>query len=128
VWDRLDATFGAQQVVNFLVHEYDQSIEVFFQATIAADWLPSRAQLEAIAAMGFETVYCNFADDTEFVGGWRDRKRRADGGQDATWSMSTRRERVGTKRYDAGTAARTVILRGADVDLFREFLAWKRGR
>src|SRR6185295_10651575 len=91
---------GTGRVLRFTVHEYDQSIELFIDPAIPADWAPSEAMLKAVAALGYLTVYCDFKDDTEFVGAWRhrtDHGRKIPGGE--YWVMSPRRERVGTPRW-----------------------------
>lgn len=90
----------ARAVVRCKVHDYDQSIELFFAPTTPAAWLPGEEQLKAVCALGFTAVYCNFADDTEFVGCWRTRivegKKAGD-----YWVQSAKREKVGFPRYRA---------------------------
>lgn len=127
VWAQLDATFGPDAVVNFVVHEYDQSIEIYFAASTPTSWLPTSDQLQSVCTLGFLSVYANFADDTEVVGGW---KMRTDGGARVKdgdyWTVSPGRSKVGLPRYAKGIERRSVVLSGPDVELFREFLAWKR--
>lgn len=129
LWQALDGIFGPGLLISFLAHEHDQSIELFFAASLSADWVPGEPQLKAVCALGFCTVYCNFADDTEFVGDQRTRSvdgRRVPGGD--YWVMSSKREKVGFPRYDRGLKERGLVLQGADLDLFREFLAWRKER
>lgn len=83
------------------VHDYDLSIELYFAPATPAAWVPSEAQLKAVCALGFTAVYCDFADDTEFVGCWR--TRIVDGKKAGDyWVQSARREKVGFPRYLAG--------------------------
>ncbi len=100
---RLNTTLALpadRAVVRVKVHDYDQSVELYFAPTTPGDWVPSDVQLKAVCALGFVTVYCDFADDTEFVGCWR--MRIVDGRkQGEYWVMSPRRERVGYPRYNA---------------------------
>jgi len=100
---RFALIFGAdpvRAVIRHKVHDYDQSIELYFAATTPADWVPSEQQLKAVCALGFTAVYCDFADDTEFVGCWR--TRIIDGRKAGDyWVQSSRRERVGFPRYSA---------------------------
>jgi len=87
-------------VVRLKVHDYDQSIELYFAPTTPVSWTPSDVQLKAVCALGFANTYCDFADDTEFVGCWR--MRIVDGMKHGEyWVMSPRRERVGYPRYNA---------------------------
>jgi hypothetical protein len=91
---------GAGRIVRCLVHDYDQSVELFAAPDTPAAWVPGEDQLKAVCALGFVTVYCNFADDTEFIGSWRTRiidGRKQPGGD--YWVMSPRRDRVGFLRY-----------------------------
>lgn len=101
--DRLNGIFAAdpsRAVTRLKISDYDQSIELFFAPTTPADWMPSGDQLKAVCKLGFANVYCDFADDTEFVGCWR--MRIVDGiKQGEYWVMSTHRERVGFPRYNA---------------------------
>lgn len=101
---RLNAIFGAtpmRTVVRLKISDYDQSIELFFAPDTPAAWTPDDGQLKAVSALGFANVYCNFADDTEFIGCWR--MRVVDGRkQGEYWVMSPRRERVGYPRYNVG--------------------------
>ncbi len=129
LWTGVAAIIAPQQVVNLVSHEFDQSVELHFHRETPTSWLPGEAQLQAIAALGFATVYCNFADDTEFIGGWR--SRSADGKRQpgpGTWVMSPRREKVGTPRYQGASDERRLVLTGSEVELFNEFLAWKAAR
>lgn len=100
---RVNAALGSAPeaaVVRLKLHEYDQSIELFFAPGTPAGWIPGEAALKAVCALGFAAVYCDFADDTEFVGCWR--MRIIDGRkQGEYWVMSARRERVGYPRYHA---------------------------
>ncbi len=129
VWRQIDAQFGRRSVLNFITHEFDQSIELYFSQDTRPDWLPTEAQLRDLCALGFSTVYCNFADDTEFIGGWRikiEHGRKVPGGE--YWVMSRKRDQVGAPRWSKGATAASVVLEGAEADLFREFLEWKRTR
>lgn len=101
---RFAIIFGAdpaRAVVRCKVHDYDQSIELFFAPTTPPTWVPDEAQLKSVCALGFTAVYCDFADDTEYVGCWRTRivegKKAGD-----YWVQSARREKVGYPRYSAG--------------------------
>ncbi|MCS6971203.1 MAG: hypothetical protein RMM29_08625 [Planctomycetota bacterium] len=100
---RLAAIFAPQTIVRWRVHDYDQSLELFFAPETPADWTPSAEQLRAACQLGdFTAVYCDFADDTEFVGCWR--QRIVDGRKAGVyWVQSQRRERVGYPRYQAGS-------------------------
>lgn len=129
IWQRLDALFGAGAIANFHVHEYDQSIELYFAPGLDAGWVPAEADLRAVCALGFLTVYGNFADDTEYVAGWKMRIEngvRVPGGD--YWVASPGRSKVGFPRYARGAGDRAVVLQGEDVALFREFLAWRAQR
>lgn len=87
-----------QPLVRVQVHDYDQSVELHFARTVPAAWLPDEDRLKAVCALGFTAVYCDFADDTEFVGCWR--TRIADGRKAGDyWVQSQRRERVGLPRW-----------------------------
>lgn len=101
---RLNAIFAAdpaRAVIRLKISDYDQSIELFFAPSTPPAWTPTDEQLKAVSALGFATVYCDFADDTEFIGCWR--MRIVDGRkQGEYWVMSPRRERVGYPRYNAG--------------------------
>lgn len=92
---------GAGRVVRHVVHDYDQSIELFIDP-VPREWAPGEEQLKAVAKLGYLTVYCNFKDDTEFVGAWR---RRTDHGRPVAngeyWVQSPRREKVGYPRWNA---------------------------
>lgn len=92
---------GAGRVLRHRVHEYDQSIELFIDP-VPAGWTPDEAMLKAVAKLGYLTVYCNFKDDTEFVGAWR---RRTDHGRPLPdgdyWVQSPRREKVGYPRWNS---------------------------
>ena len=88
-------------IVDLRAHDYDQSLELFFAPATPPAWTPSGEQLRALCALGFTTVYCNFADDTEFVGAWR--MRIVDGIKVPNgdyWVMSERRDKVGYPRYN----------------------------
>lgn len=96
---RLSEIFAAQ-VVKAKVHDYDQSIEICFAPATPTAWTPSEAQLKAACALGFLACYCDFSDDTEFVGCWR--TRITDGKKAGDyWVQSARREKVGYPRYSA---------------------------
>ncbi len=101
---RLNALFGAADshaVVRCKVHDYDLSIELYFAPTTPATWVPDETQLRAVCALGFTAVYCDFADDTEFVGCWR--THIVDGNKAGDyWVQSAKREKVGYPRYAAG--------------------------
>lgn len=100
---QLNAIFTAppeRAVVRFKVSDYDQAIELFFAPSTPTAWVPTDAQLKAVCALGFANVYCDFADDTEFVGCWRMRIV-AGKKQGEYWVMSARREKVGYPRYHA---------------------------
>jgi hypothetical protein len=101
---RLNAIFAAdaaRAVQRLKLSDYDQAIELFFAPTTPTTWVPTDEQLKAVAKLGFANVYCDFADDTEFIGCWR--LRVIDGKkQGEYWVMSPRRERVGYPRYNAG--------------------------
>lgn len=100
---RLNAIFAAdpgRAVQRAKLSDYDQAIELFFAPTTPASWVPTDVQLKEVCKLGFANVYCDFADDTEFVGCWR--LRIIDGRkQGEYWVMSPRRERVGYPRYNA---------------------------
>ena len=94
---------GRGVVRHLEVHDYDQSIELFLEPDVPVGWMPSEAMLKAVAALGYLTVYCDFKDDTEFIGAWRRRTelgRPVAGGE--YWVMSPRREKVGCARWRAG--------------------------
>ena len=117
LWPHLLALFPAPATpVDLVVHEFDQSIEVFFAPATPAAWTPSEAAMHALGALGPATIYCVFADETEFVASLRS------GGN---WVMSPQRLPTGTPRY--GTAERPVarLLRGEEARLWPEFLAWR---
>lgn len=96
---RLNALFADRAAdLRCKVHDYDQSIELYFAPTTPGAWVPSEAQLKAVCAFGFTAVYCDFADDTEFVGCWRTRILEGKKAGDY-WVQSARREKVGFPRY-----------------------------
>ena len=103
--DRINALIahaGSGCVLRCEVHDYDQSVELFIDPRVPADWTPSEAALKAVCALGYLTVYCDFKDDTEFVGAWRQRTdhgRKVAGGE--YWVQSPRREKVGYPRWKA---------------------------
>jgi len=100
----LNAIFAsdpASAIVRCKVHDYDQSIELYFAPNTPAGWIPDETRLKAVCALGFTAVYCDFADDTEFVGCWRTRIVEGRKAGDY-WVQSARRERVGYPRYTAG--------------------------
>lgn len=103
--ERLAAVFAPQRVLRYQVHDYDQSLELFFAPETPSGWTPTAEQLRAACALGdFTAVYCDFADDTEFVGCWR--TRIVDGRKSGTyWVQSQARERVGYPRYRVGGGA-----------------------
>ena len=131
-WEALAGIFPVQgpgSVLNFVTHEHDLSIELYFDALTPDDWLPTPEQFQAICTLGFATVYGIFPDDTEIIGSWRTRLEQGVRVPGADyWAMGTKREPVGTPRYQAGVADRCLTLRGTDLPLFREFLAWKAAR
>ena len=117
LWPELLALFPAPAVpVDLVVHEFDQSIEVFFAPATPAAWTPSETALHALGALGPATIYCVFSDETEFVASQR---------SDGHWVMSPQRLPTGTPRY--GVAERPVarLLRGEEARLWPEFLAWR---
>lgn len=127
IWAAIDRLFPGQAVANIVAHDYDQSIELYFRAETPAGWMPTEAQLRGVCELGFVTVYGNFADDTEVVGGWKQRIEngaRVPGGD--YWVASPGRAAAGMPRWQAGMARRAVVLEGDEVDLFREFLAWRQ--
>ena len=97
----VNSLFSPTKVIDLRAHEYDQSLELFFDPATPIAWTPNGDQLRSVCALGFTTVYCNFADDTEFVGAWRirivDGKKVPNGDY---WVMSERREKVGYPRYN----------------------------
>lgn len=97
---KVNILLSPTNVIDLRAHEFDQSLELFFEPATPTAWTPSGEQLRTICAIGFVTVYCNFADDTEFVGSWRTRivdgKKVPNGDY---WVMSERREKVGSPRY-----------------------------
>jgi hypothetical protein len=126
IWQQLQALFPAPAtVIDFTAHEVDQSIEVFFDPATPATWVPGEAALRAVCALGFATVYCVFADETEFVGGFRLRAKAP--GSD-TWVMSPRRDRCGTPRYGGRDRPKAILIHGEDAKLWPEFVAWRTKR
>lgn len=129
IWTAIDRLFPGGLVANIVGHDYDQSLELYFRADVPAGWAPAEEQLRGVCELGFLTVYCNFADGTEVVGGWKQRIEngvRVPGGD--YWVASPGRAKAGLPRWQAGMARRAVVLEGDEVDLFREFLAWRRTR
>ncbi len=130
LWEHVLPLFApTARIVDLEIHEYDLSVELFFAPDTAATWVPAEAALKAVCALGVVNVYCVFADETEFVGGWRSRKvdGRTVAGADQ-WVMSPRREKTGTPRYGDHGRPQARLLRGEDAALWPEFIAWKVAR
>jgi hypothetical protein len=105
--------------IDLAVHDYDQSVEVFFATSTPADWLPGETALRAVCALGPATVYCVFADETEFIAGFR---------ADGQWVMSPGRQSTGTPRYGDAVRPAARLLSGEEARLWPEFLAWRATR
>jgi hypothetical protein len=64
VEDRLDEMWP--DVVNHTSHDcYDNSLEVYFEKTVASDFKATEEEAKKIFEMGFSRFWLNFTDGTE---------------------------------------------------------------